>query len=72
MSKYSKTEFTKDEERYYINLDRDGDFMTLEVHKSCEYGNYRIEKMELQMWQNRKQIVNWLRWCADRIEKDLP
>lgn len=67
------SKFTKVEERYHINHHRSGDHMTLTVFKNTEVDDhYKIEEMELQMWQSRKQLVEWLRWCADRIEKDLP
>ena len=69
----TQTTFKKCEERYYAHRDHRGDYLTLEVHKNCEHpDHYKIEAMELQMWQHRSNLVEWLRWCADKIEKELP
>ena len=59
-------------EEYSESFDWRGDYMTLVVEKSIEEGQfsdrYRIKQAELQMWQEKKELVKWLRLCADAIE----
>jgi hypothetical protein len=71
--KAKASSFKKVQENFYAHKDHRGDYLTLEVHKNCEHGDhYRIAGLELQMYQSRAGLVAWLRWCADKIEQDLP
>ena len=69
--------FRKFEERFCTFLNRPEESLRLEVYGDCEILNervprYRIECMELQMWQTKAELVAWIRFCADAIEKNLP
>lgn len=58
-------------EIYTKGFDHHKDWMTLQVEKCCETKEprYRIMQMEVQMYQTKERLVEWLRACADAVEE---
>jgi hypothetical protein len=61
----------KTTEIYTKGFDFHKDFMTLQVEKNveCKEPQYVIKQMELQMWQSKDRLVEWLKLVTEAIEK---
>ena len=61
-------------EEHTFNKKHNGDYMTLRIEKEFWENGIevcRVRGFEQQLWQSKDKLAEWLRWCADTIEREL-